>query len=212
VHSRRIREISQPPSGQLRLRPGRLVVLEGLDGAGKTTQSRELKALFGTPPVPLFTHQPSGAGILGEMVHRFSNENPGLVPLAMQLLHLASHAQHYETEILPALDRSAVVMDRCWWSTVAYGYFGGGLADVMPPEDFERLARLPARGREPDMVFVLPAANPLDSENVLAGYDWLRARHSSTSVAVPLLPIEKTTQFIVRVLLETQLAKQGPLL
>ncbi len=78
----------------------------------------------------------------------------------------------------------------------------------MQPEDFERLALLPARGRQPDLVFVLPAANRLDSEKVLAGYDWLLARHASTSVAVPLLPIEKTTQFIVRVLLETQLAEQ----
>jgi hypothetical protein len=142
------------------------------------------------------------------MVHRFSNENPGLVPLAMQLLHLASHAQHYETEILPALVRSSVVMDRCWWSTVAYGYFGGGLAEVMSPEDFEKLAVLPARGRQPDMVFVLPAANTLDSKKVLEGYDWLLAKHASTSVAVPLLRIETTTQFIVRVLLETQLAEE----
>jgi hypothetical protein len=140
------------------------------------------------------------------MVHRFCDENPGLVPLAMQLLHLASHAQHYETEILPALAQSAVVMDRCWWSTVAYGYFGGGLADVMPPADFERLALLPARGRQPDMVFVLPGANTLDSEKVLDGYDWLLSRYQGSSVAVPRLAIEETTQFIVRVLTDMHLA------
>ncbi len=205
MHSRRIAEEGDPPLGRLRLRAGSLVVLEGLDGAGKSTQCRELKKVFRTPPVPLFTHQPSGAGVIGEMVHSLANENSGLVPLAIQLLHLASHAQHYESEILPWLAGAGVVMDRCWWSTVAYGYFGGGLGDTMAPEEFEKLAMLPARGRRPDFTFVLPVSDPLNLADVSAGYEWLLARYQESSIAVPRLAIEETTDFIIRVLLSKHL-------
>ncbi len=50
----------------MRLRPGSLVVLEGLDRTGKTTQRKALEAAKWDPPAPLVTHMPSSLTELTE--------------------------------------------------------------------------------------------------------------------------------------------------
>src|SRR5437868_1252792 len=108
----------------MRLRPGSLVVLEGLDKTGKTTQRKELAAAPWDPPTPLVTHMPSGLAELTEAIYQATEHHEIASPLARQLLHLACHAEN-----LPALAEArqerGVILDRWWWSTVAYGWFGG---------------------------------------------------------------------------------------
>lgn len=45
--------------------------------------------------------------------------------LSIQLLHVAAHVEAIERQILPALKAGTwVVLDRYWWSTLAYGLVG----------------------------------------------------------------------------------------
>jgi thymidylate kinase len=113
--------------------PGQLFIFEGPDGTGKTTLSLRL--------VEWFTSQGQRAryasspgqieGSLGELVYNVhhSPERFGLhrvVPAAKQLLHVAAHIDALQTTIIPALEAGEiVVMDRFWWSTVAYGKIDG---------------------------------------------------------------------------------------
>src|ERR1700760_2821735 len=142
--------------------PGKLVVFEGMDNTGKSTQLEMFEAACYRPtdkalyePLPIFTHQPSGTSSkLGLEIYELTEATDWRVnsPLSRQLLHLAAHAEHYATDILPALKERAVMMDRCWWSTVAYGY-RGVVAGQFRFDDFIKLAQAPAQGKIPDLVF-----------------------------------------------------------
>jgi hypothetical protein len=88
----------QPDSGSessaFTLRPGALVVLEGLDGAGKSTQRDILSQLARDPPGPRFMHMPSAATALTEAIYEATEHHRIDSLLARQLLHLACHAEN----------------------------------------------------------------------------------------------------------------------
>jgi dTMP kinase len=103
------------------------VVLEGLDGAGTTTQARllgdRLKAAGRTAHV---TAEPSG-GPIGALVRQVLTARvagrPGarLDPAALALLFAADRIDHYDVEIAPKLAAGVdVVSDRFTLSSLAY--------------------------------------------------------------------------------------------
>lgn len=150
---------------------GKLIVFEGLDATGKTTQSQLLAGQLGrrdVQPMPLFEHQPSGGGKVGDVIYALTENSPDMHPLTRQLLHLASHTEHFKMTLGPALKQRSVVLDRCWWSTVAYGYFGGGLQEHINWVDFIRMAQMPEMGRLPDIVFLFNKPYQRDPNNTNA--------------------------------------------
>jgi dTMP kinase len=93
--------------------PGRLIVVEGLDGTGKSTFSRELARRLGawwtTTPGPLLRE--SRAAVESGL---------GPDPLARQLFYAATVAAE-SARVAPRLRAGeTVVMDRYWATTVAY--------------------------------------------------------------------------------------------
>lgn len=126
---------------------GRFVVLEGPEGAGKTTQIARLAEAV---PGALVTREPGGTRG-GEAV-RAALLDPGAAwsPLAEALLMSAARDAHLAEVVLPALaEGRPVLCDRFADSTDAYQGGGGGL-------DAEVIAAL--RGWvcpvEPDLVLV----------------------------------------------------------
>ena len=113
--------------------PGQLLIFEGPDGTGKTTLSlRLVEWLTSQGQRARYVSSPGRIeGSLGELVYNVhhSPERYGLrrvVPAAKQLLHVAAHIDALHTTIIPALaSGEIVVMDRFWWSTVAYGKVAG---------------------------------------------------------------------------------------
>jgi dTMP kinase len=106
---------------------GRFVVLEGLDGAGTTTQARLLgERLRATGRRVHVTAEPSGgpAGALVRQVltHRVSGgAGGGFDPGALALLFAADRLDHLAAEILPKLEAGVdVVSDRYTLSSLAY--------------------------------------------------------------------------------------------
>jgi dTMP kinase len=122
------------------------IVLEGIDGSGKSTQARMLaKDLEKRGMRVLLTaeHTDRAAGkLVEEVVRRRQN----LDPLALQVLFIADRIDHTNGVIRPALGEGAVVIsDRYYGSTVAYG------ADVA---DREWLLELNKKvSLEPDLTF-----------------------------------------------------------
>ena len=204
---------------QIEMKPGTFVVFEGLDATGKTTQMDRIRnaaaGQFGhrlfTNPEPLFTHQPSGGDTLGQAIYQLTEEHDINDPWCRQFLHLASHANHYTNLVLPELNYRAVFMDRCWWSTFAYGYCGGGIIerDDLGPEEFLRIARIPAQGRMPSVVFLFMHPHKEDRHNtqqVVAGYEILAQTEVLYPVIqVPQLGIEETTAYIFSALVDLDL-------
>ena len=184
------------------------MVLEGIDQAGKSVQLERLKTVL---PDAHFTHQPSGGTVVGRVVYELTEQVASIHPVARQFLHLASHAEHYEKELIPALSANGVVMDRCWWSAVAYGYFAGGLQYAFADyQQFEATVRIPTQGIDPAVVFLFMHAWRSDrhnTEELVAGYHFLDERFLDTVERVPAVGEEETTEFIVRRLRDRELLR-----
>ncbi len=182
----------------MRLQPGALVVLEGLDRTGKTTQRDALESASWNPPAPLVTHMPSGMTALTKAIYEITEKQKIASPLARQLLHLACHAENLPLLAQTRLERG-IVLDRWWWSTVAYGWFGG-LLDKSSQEAFFGAIEMVWAGFEADIVFLFLATYEEDDSNgstVVDGYRWLAARNPSIVVEVPAGPQDSTTAFLL---------------
>ena len=115
---------------------GRFIVLEGIDGCGKTTQIQHLvewlpnSGLMPKGAAVVCTREPGGTplgrSIRELLLHTADQEAPA--PTAELLLYAADRAQHVETLIRPALERGDwVISDRFSGSTLAYQGYGRGL-------------------------------------------------------------------------------------
>jgi len=140
--------------------PGRFVVLEGIDGCGKTTQQQRLMAwlagsgLLAPGCQVVLTREPGGTP-LGQALRQLLLHPPqGAAPLstAELLLYAADRAQHVEQVIRPALAAGHwVLSDRFSGSTAAYQGYGRGL-------DLQLIAQLEAiatAGLQPDLTLWL---------------------------------------------------------
>lgn len=181
----------------LRLRAGSLVILEGLDRSGKSTQRDRLRQLDWAP-TPEFTHMPSGLTTLTSEIYRLTEQEPIVSPLARQLLHLACHAENQPA--LATARQRGVVLDRWWWSTVAYGWYGGHLSDAgISAEVFFGLIDSVWKRQAADVVFLFmsPFENDeLNRDAVREGYEVLAAQHPEVVVRVPVTTPAETTDFL----------------
>ncbi|MEB3326798.1 MAG: dTMP kinase [Synechococcus sp.] len=147
---------------------GRFVVLEGIDGCGKTTQLEALarwlpgSGLLAPGAELIITREPGGTA-LGTALRQLLLYPPGAAapePMAELLLYAADRAQHVEQCIRPALAAGHwVLSDRFSGSTAAYQGYGRGL-DLGAIAQLEQLA---TAGLAPDLTIwlELPLAESL---------------------------------------------------
>lgn len=111
--------------------PGPLIVIEGIDGAGTTTQSEKLVQWLGSAGIPaLLTREPTG-GPIGVTLRHHLGRRLDLGPEAEALAFAADRMHHVSSEIVPALARGlTVVADRYYLSSLAYQALACDLAWV----------------------------------------------------------------------------------
>jgi dTMP kinase len=129
---------------------GRLIVFEGGEGSGKSTQA----ALLATRLRAVLTREPGGTGIGARIRGLVLDPAVGtsLDVRAEALLMAADRAQHVAEVIRPALARGDdVVSDRFTGSTLAYQGYARGL-DV---EELASLSHWATGGLEADVVLFL---------------------------------------------------------
>lgn len=138
---------------------GLFVVIEGPEGAGKSTQiARLARRMQEHGRDPLLTREPGGT-LAGDAIRTvLLDPVQQISPLAEFLLYSASRAQLVETTIAPALRSGRdVVCDRFTSASVAYQGYGRGL-DLELIEDLNRRV---TGGLRPDLTVLLdiePAA------------------------------------------------------
>ncbi|WP_413441374.1 dTMP kinase [Synechococcus sp. MIT S1220] len=139
---------------------GRFIVLDGIDGCGKSTQMDHLATWLPAsgliPPGArlIRTREPGGTSLGGGvrelLLHTAAEAAPA--PTAELLLYAADRAQHVETLIRPALIRGDwVISDRFSGSTMAYQGYGRGLDRSLIRE----LERIATGGLSPDVTVLL---------------------------------------------------------
>lgn len=113
-----------------KLSGGLLVVVEGLDGSGKTTLINKLNALLARDGYATCITKEPGDSQLGKQLRTLLQEKP--VPVSSRaeyLLFAADRAQHVEERIKPALNRGDIILcDRMGDSSVVYQGYGRGLS------------------------------------------------------------------------------------
>ncbi len=110
----------------------RFVVLEGLDGAGTTTQRERLAdRLRAAGRAVLTTHEPTD-GPVGRLIRATLRREPGAVdPGCLPWMFAADRADHLARTVDPALAAGAVVItDRYLHSSLAYQSLDLPLEDV----------------------------------------------------------------------------------
>lgn len=136
---------------------GVLIVLEGGEGSGKSTQAailaRRLRA-DGRETVETFEPGGTARGALLRSV--LLHDETDLDPRAELLLLAADRAQHVSELIEPALGRGVVVVcDRFSPSSLVYQ----GVARGLGVDEVEAIVGFASRGLEPDVVVVLDVSD-----------------------------------------------------
>ena len=128
-----------------------LITFEGIDGSGKTTQSRKLYEFLRAKGINVSLYREPGGTPLGEelrdiLIKRELNERTEL------LLFESARAQLVLEKLKPDMERGTVViLDRFTDSTLAYQGYGRGL-DL---ELVRRLNEFASFGIKPDITFLL---------------------------------------------------------
>ena len=113
---------------------GLFITLEGGDGAGKSTQIRNIKSFFEMKGlVVVHTREPGGTQISEKLRDiLLDSHNTEMDAVTEMLIYAASRAQHVRELVKPALDEGSVVIcDRFLDSSIAYQAYGRGLGDMV---------------------------------------------------------------------------------
>ena len=132
---------------------GTFVVVEGPEGAGKSTLVRSLGARALAEGMPVLLVREPGGTPVAEAARKVALRSRHELSAAAELfLILAARADLVAQVIRPALDAGQVVLaDRFDLSTRAYQVAGRGL----PPLDVDAALRLATGGLVPDLTLVL---------------------------------------------------------
>ncbi|MBN2199030.1 MAG: dTMP kinase [Candidatus Aminicenantes bacterium] len=133
----------------MKLKRGLLVVLEGIDGSGKTTQARRLAGALRRAGVDTALFREPTRGPWGRMIRRLARRPRSLNAEEELFLFLLDRRDNVERNLKPALRRKkTIVLDRYYFSTIAYQGARGISRD--------RIRRLNERfAPPPDLVFIL---------------------------------------------------------
>jgi len=128
---------------------GFLIVIEGIDGAGKSTQAEILMSSLRERGFDVvYFSEPSGSR-WGREIKRKARDPDSITPAEELELFQKDRKENVEMNLKPALGRNKiVVLDRYYFSTIAYQ----GAKGI----DEERIKRMnEGFAVEPDLVFIL---------------------------------------------------------
>tara|TARA_B100000945_G_scaffold191763_1_gene154019 strand:- start:182 stop:820 length:639 start_codon:yes stop_codon:yes gene_type:complete len=139
---------------------GKFIVIEGIDGCGKTTQINEISqwlpnsGLMGRNSKLITTREPGGSQ-LGKQLRDIildNNDNNKPSSLAELLLYSADRAEHVAKIISPALKKENwVISDRFSDSTLAYQGYGRNIN----LEIIKNIESIVCQGETPDLTIFL---------------------------------------------------------
>ena len=197
----------------------RFIVLEGIDGAGKSSQVEPLIAWLRGSGRAVTTCRDPGATAAGDAIRAIllDRHDLQLAPTSEMLLYMAARAQLVAEVIQPSLARGEwVVSDRYLLANIVYQGHAGGL----DPDTIRQVGAVATGGLEPDLVLLFDVdletaarrlARPLDKlENrgdeyrgrLRAGYLAEAARRPDRIAVVDATGVLATVQANLRAVLE----------
>jgi len=126
---------------------GKLIVFEGLDGSGLSTQAQMLKEYLLKEGKRVVLTKEQTDNFIGGLIKTSLKGHVKISNLTLQLMFVADRSQHLDKEIEPALKEGRIVIsDRYIFSTLAFGSL-----DI----DMEFLKLINSKFRKPDLTFII---------------------------------------------------------
>lgn len=110
------------------MKHGKFIVIDGLDGSGKSTQVRLLAGYLARRGYRVCVVREPGSTAIGEKIRRIllDTKHKQMTPATELFLYMASRAQLVAEVIKPALKQGKIVIaDRFLSSSIAYQGYGG---------------------------------------------------------------------------------------
>ena len=139
-------------------------VFEGIDNVGKTSIIHALKQQiqeatdYRCVDIAFPGNEPRTLGNLVYNIHHHQEQyfNVPINETSLQLLHIASHIDLIQRQLMPLSNsRCIVLLDRFWWSTYVYGLAGGVEENIIqsiiaPDIDIKKIFLIERRERQKD--------------------------------------------------------------
>ena len=149
---------------------GKFIVIEGIDGAGTTTQRDLLCGHLKECGVPVVATQEPSHGHIGQLIRRVLSGSVQVDNKTLGLLFTADRMDHLATIIIPALVRGDwVVSDRYYYSTFVYQTVSEEVDD--PEKVLEWLVAVNRFCRVPDLVLMIDTPVELAASRVAERQD-----------------------------------------
>ena len=134
---------------------GKLIVFEGVEGCGKSTQMQICYEWLQSLAIPVLVTREPGGTVLGADIRRLlleKTEDKPITSTTELLLYAADRSQHVEQKLKPNLAAGKIILcDRYTYSTVAYQGYGRALDMNL----INQLNAIATRGLEPDLALWL---------------------------------------------------------
>jgi dTMP kinase len=137
------------PGANMGQKRGFLIVIEGIDGAGKSTQARVLHKMLKSLGFDAVAYREPTRGKWGREIKKLAKRSDSLLPEEELALFVKDREENVKKNLKPALARNKVIiLDRYYFSTIAYQ----GAKGIDPA----RIKRMNEKfAVKPDLVFIL---------------------------------------------------------
>ena len=180
--------------GQTRDLPGRLFVVEGIDGSGKSTQLTLLAQWLRQSGYPVVFSEWNSSPIVKATTSR-GKRRKLLTPLTFSLIHATDFTERVDRELLPALKAGAIVLaDRYVYTAFARDVTRG--VDPQWVQSLYRFAPVPTAA----FYFRVPLETAL--HRILAGRPSLKWYEAGMDMGLHTDPAESYRLFQAKILAE----------
>ncbi len=143
----------------MRVPKGVLIVFEGIDGTGKSTQLELLAKALREKGYPVVSTREPTDGPYGKKIRNLYVNRNGVSRKEELELFLADRREHVENLLLPALgDGKIVLCDRYYLSTIAYQGAAGF--------DLDEIMRMNSFAPQPDLALIFQATPATSIERI----------------------------------------------
>ena len=146
---------------------GKFITIEGIEGAGKSTQLAFIQKYLAEKGQSLIVTREPGGTELGEQIRELllAPRAQGMAVDTELLLMFAARAEHIEQVIKPAIGRGEwVLSDR--FSDATFAYQGGGRG--IPQQRITEIADWTLKGLQPDLTLLFDLPVEVGQQRVLS--------------------------------------------
>ena len=170
---------------------GQLIVVEGCDGSGKSTQLHLLRAWLESRGYPVFYTEWNSSELINSAIRRAKKKNL-LTPTTFSLIHACDFADRYEKVILPPLRAGYIVLaDRYVYTAYA--------RDVARECDADWVRNIYSFAVRPTLAFYFQAPLDVSIQRILIGRPVLKYHEAGMDLGLHSDPVESFKVFQGRI-------------